>query len=239
MRGPPASEAPEGPPESLGKTVLRYGLGWLYTGRLVPTSEEWAAAREAAGESYLENAPEAHERLERLSQFDPTPLSQGVNAALLALEGNTEQATAEVWGIVADRAGDKLMGRLEKAAGGLGLPAERGLGAARNSAGELRIINKRLAGQTHPVTKVPFDADGFPDFSNVATKRVYVKQVGTDADAIAANRAAGLAATPKGYTWHHHQDGETMLLVPSNIHLRTGHTGGAAFVRRQAREEGK
>ncbi|NTX00484.1 HNH endonuclease [Myxococcus sp. CA040A] len=45
-------------------------------------------------------------------------------------------------------------------------------------------------------------------------------------DFAAANRAAGLQATPKGMTWHHHQDRTTMQLVPTEVHARTGHTGG-------------
>jgi hypothetical protein len=42
---------------------------------------------------------------------------------------------------------------------------------------------------------------------------------------LAANRAAGLTATPEGMVWHHHQDGNTMQLVPRDVHERTGHTG--------------
>ncbi|WP_206093783.1 HNH endonuclease [Paludifilum halophilum] len=29
-----------------------------------------------------------------------------------------------------------------------------------------------------------------------------------------------------GFTWHHHQEEGKMQLVPTNIHSRTGHTGG-------------
>jgi hypothetical protein len=42
----------------------------------------------------------------------------------------------------------------------------------------------------------------------------------------AANKAAGFKTTPEDYTWHHHQDGTTMQLVPREIHRLTGHTGG-------------
>jgi len=49
------------------------------------------------------------------------------------------------------------------------------------------------------------------------------------ADFRAASDAAGLAQTPKDYTWHHHQDGETMQLVSTDIHSKTGHTGGVAL----------
>ncbi|WP_445662062.1 HNH endonuclease [Bacillus sp. FSL R9-9481] len=34
---------------------------------------------------------------------------------------------------------------------------------------------------------------------------------------------------PKGYTWHHHQEPGTMQLVDTNIHQKTGHTGGRAL----------
>ena len=39
---------------------------------------------------------------------------------------------------------------------------------------------------------------------------------------------------PSGYTWHHHEDGVTMQLIPSNIHgtgsgAMSPHMGGAAL----------
>jgi RHS repeat-associated protein len=89
--------------------------------------------------------------------------------------------------------------------------------------------NAHLAGKNHPVTGVPFDAQGYPDFSSVATKTVTIKQLGNyTTDFTDANRAAGLQNTPKDYTWHHHQDGITMQLVPNETHRLTGHTGGVA-----------
>jgi hypothetical protein len=87
------------------------------------------------------------------------------------------------------------------------------------------IRNKDLAGKKHPDTGIPFDSQGFPDFSGVATHSVTVPHQGTPADYAAANRAAGLASTPPGMVWHHHQDGRTMQLLPEEIHKRTGHTG--------------
>jgi len=42
----------------------------------------------------------------------------------------------------------------------------------------------------------------------------------------AANSIAGYSSTPKGYTWHHHQDYGRMQLVKTSIHSKTGHTGG-------------
>ena len=34
---------------------------------------------------------------------------------------------------------------------------------------------------------------------------------------------------PEGYTWHHHEDLGRMQLVPSDIHEKTGHTGGRSL----------
>ncbi|WP_436006733.1 HNH endonuclease [Knoellia sp. LjRoot47] len=45
-------------------------------------------------------------------------------------------------------------------------------------------------------------------------------------DSRLANEAAGLARTPAGYTWHHHQDVGLMQLINRDVHRATGHTGG-------------
>ena len=79
------------------------------------------------------------------------------------------------------------------------------------------------------MTGVPFDADGYPDFraAGVVKAEVKIAYTGSRAgDFAAANKAAGLRGTPKGMTWHHHQDRTTLQLVPTDIHARTGHTGG-------------
>ncbi|MCP3167404.1 HNH endonuclease [Myxococcus xanthus] len=73
--------------------------------------------------------------------------------------------------------------------------------------------------------------EGYPDFraAGVVKAEVKIAYTGSRAgDFAAANRAAGLQATPKGMTWHHHQDRTTMQLVPTDVHARTGHTGGFA-----------
>ena len=31
-------------------------------------------------------------------------------------------------------------------------------------------------------------------------------------------------------TWHHVEDGRTLLLVPSDLHAKVGHTGGARII---------
>ncbi len=89
--------------------------------------------------------------------------------------------------------------------------------------------NGHLAEKAHPKTGVPFDEKGYPDFKAAGVVRGEVKITPTGSrprDFAAANRAAGYKATPEGYTWHHHQDGTTMQLVPTEIHQATGHTGG-------------
>lgn len=92
------------------------------------------------------------------------------------------------------------------------------------------IRNAHLAGGNHPKTNVPYDSDGFPDFSAYATHTVTIDQTGErGVDYRAANRAAGLKVTPKGYTWHHHQDGKTMQLIPTPLHQKSAHTGGVAL----------
>ena len=88
------------------------------------------------------------------------------------------------------------------------------------------IRNKDLAGKNHPVTGIPFDKDGFPDFSGVAQKTVKVPLTGKyQQDFAAANKAAGYSEIPQGMTWHHHQDGVTLQLVQRELHAKTGHTG--------------
>lgn len=59
-----------------------------------------------------------------------------------------------------------------------------------------------------------FTEDGFSDFTPHAIHSVELSKVGPtrQADSAAANKAAGLAKTPKGYTWHHAENGTTMQL---------------------------
>jgi RHS repeat-associated protein len=99
---------------------------------------------------------------------------------------------------------------------------------------------------------VKFDADGFPDFSpyladdipGLKSSEVTIPDMTgvNQVDFPVANELAGIdEATRKrfGLTWHHHQDMETMQLIPSEINhpSATPHTGGAAFAR-AAREAG-
>lgn len=89
--------------------------------------------------------------------------------------------------------------------------------------------NAHLAGKKHPKTDIPFDADGYPDFSQVSKKDVEIEfssPRNRDKDRRAANKAAGFDKTPAGHEWHHHQDGKTMQLIPKSFHRKTGHGGG-------------
>jgi RHS repeat-associated protein len=95
---------------------------------------------------------------------------------------------------------------------------------------------QRFASRANTVHKsgVPFDANGFPDFSNYRYKggksEVIIKYLGKrDMDEILANKAAGYKDTPEGYTWHHHQDFGKMKLVEKGAHKAVGHTGGFRF----------
>lgn len=82
---------------------------------------------------------------------------------------------------------------------------------------------------------VRYDSKGFPDFSPYATKDVKIPDMtGEPKDFAQANEKAGITEKPAGFTWHHHQDGKTMQLVPTELHRNVRHTGGCAVV--QAKE---
>ena len=117
--------------------------------------------------------------------------------------------------------------------------------AAKSS---MTIRNKDLAGSKHK-TGVPFDDDGFPDFSDHLFKGVDKNGVPIESevdigkitgsprkDEQIANEMAGLSETPAGYTWHHdgRKDGH-MQLVESTVHRKTGHTGTQAIKKRAAK----
>lgn len=83
---------------------------------------------------------------------------------------------------------------------------------------------------------VTYNKDGYPDFSPYAKETVTINPMKGDHyyDFKAANEQIGLsgAKAPSGYTWHHHQDGRTMLLVPNGIHNAPmggfSHAGGVS-----------
>jgi len=80
---------------------------------------------------------------------------------------------------------------------------------------------------------VKFTSEGFPDFSPYARDEVRLSNLTGDnkKDALRANKKVGQRFTPNGYIWHHVEDGETMQLVPEDLHWAIGHTGGASIIR--------
>ncbi|WP_181676267.1 T7SS effector LXG polymorphic toxin [Listeria rustica] len=89
--------------------------------------------------------------------------------------------------------------------------------------------------------------DGYPDFtdySHPSIKPVQIKVMSPknpQADFKAANELAGLnkdsnppvptlSRAPEGYTWHHHEDGTTMILVDFDVHQQFKHIGGQSTI---------
>ena len=98
---------------------------------------------------------------------------------------------------------------------------------------------KKIGGKEVSVT---YSKEGYPDFSPYAhpdhPNPVKINMTGNNAsDFSHANKAIGLSGSkpPKGYTWHHMEDGKSMLLVRRDVHDCTlgvfAHTGGASIVR--------
>jgi hypothetical protein len=85
---------------------------------------------------------------------------------------------------------------------------------------------------------VPFDKDGFADFSGYAVEQVEITMRGNYTSDFTAARDA--VRVKKGdpnwtpdytlYTWHHHQDRKTMQLVEKYLHENVGHTGGLSII---------
>ena len=75
---------------------------------------------------------------------------------------------------------------------------------------------------------------GFPIFDDYAIARVELNDLTgiEDIDIAAANLAHhGTQNSVPGYTWHHLEDGRTMILIPTDLHDAYRHTGGAALLR--------
>jgi hypothetical protein len=76
--------------------------------------------------------------------------------------------------------------------------------------------------------------DGYPDFSSYKKAEVKLENMTGDIkiDGPRASQSAfGTSKTPTGFTWHHVQDGKTLQLVPTSIHSKVPHTGGASILR--------
>lgn len=82
---------------------------------------------------------------------------------------------------------------------------------------------------------VKYNENLHPDFSpfiykgNNGLNRVEIKFSGNSSkDMTLADKVAGFKERPKGYTWHHLEDGKTMILVETDVHKTFSHTGGFA-----------
>jgi A nuclease of the HNH/ENDO VII superfamily with conserved WHH len=117
------------------------------------------------------------------------------------------------------------------------------LARSRRLLGGKNPINAKYAGREFPLRTqlrksyprgVRFSDSGFPQFHphSIKTVRIDVVSPTTRArDFKLANEAAGLTRTPKGYVWHHAEDGRTMELIPRDLHQPVRHTGGVSVNR--------
>ncbi|AOU01198.1 hypothetical protein A2I97_08990 [Bacillus velezensis] len=112
------------------------------------------------------------------------------------------------------------------------------------------LKNGHLKNDVHPITGIPYDKDGFPIFDPVVEVKID-KSLYLEKDTVQFKKATELllqeinknpqlrnhftemqlkqiikGKKPKGFTWHHHQNEGIMQLVDSDIHGKTGHTGG-------------
>ncbi|MEC1260962.1 T7SS effector LXG polymorphic toxin [Bacillus swezeyi] len=123
----------------------------------------------------------------------------------------------------------------------------------KDPSGVTKTINLKmghLKNKKHPVTGVQYDKDGFPIFKHVGEVKID-KKFYNASDPVQFRQATLLlkekimknpelkknfsdrqlqqiskGKRPEGYTWHHHQKEGVMQLVDSDIHGKTGHTGG-------------
>jgi hypothetical protein len=122
--------------------------------------------------------------------------------------------------------------------------------ATMETATEVKPVAGRLpqkhayAGKALPAEELPakyhqkglsFTKEGYPDFEPHAlqlpngSKRVQIEYTGRrSADFTAANKAAKLGRIPDRYTWHHLEDGKSMMLVPKELHKAVKHSGGVS-----------
>ncbi len=109
----------------------------------------------------------------------------------------------------------------------------------RNKDGSTTYTLKTKKGNNVDVT---YSKDGYPDFSPYKYKgkggkaEVEIEMTGDNyPDFKSANQKAGFGNSgtshPEGYTWHHHEDGKTMVLVKTDAHGAAPHTGGASSAR--------
>lgn len=144
---------------------------------------------------------------------------------LLALKGKTDGVSNHHRQIFKEQ--KAAAQKLEKAA--KVKPVNGNLMGGHEYAGGYKPLPERLHAKYG--THIPFTEDGFPDFSRFVRKEVKIKVQGNRRiDSRNAWAAAKMKKEP-GWTWHHHQDGTTMQLVPYELHKRVGHNGSFSIYR--------
>ncbi|MBK9260026.1 MAG: SMI1/KNR4 family protein [Polyangiaceae bacterium] len=88
---------------------------------------------------------------------------------------------------------------------------------------KLRYLTPEELGEPEPI-EVSIRRDPPSDESSESALRRFSGS--RPSDEAHANAAAGHDATPRGYVWHRHQDGETLQLVPKDVHKQTGDPQG-------------
>ena len=89
--------------------------------------------------------------------------------------------------------------------------------------GTLRWPGRCINQECHSIKK------GYPIFGAWCIARVDIGELSKnrEQDLKKVEKFANMIV-PEGYVWHHHEDGKTMMLVPEDIHVATGHDGGHA-----------
>lgn len=112
--------------------------------------------------------------------------------------------------------------------------------------------NSKYAGQTYDKLPpkmqerypdgVDFSYEGFPQFDRYAAKTVIFEEgfrgPTREDDFKRANAIFGWSDEPKGMTWHHAEDGKTMLLIDTKLHA-IGHWGGVRVSKQMGLSEGQ
>lgn len=122
---------------------------------------------------------------------------------------------------------------------------QAGLARSRELIGKQNWANSKYAGETYYDALpqelqdkfpdgVDFSYEGFPIFDQYATHTVEFEGgfgASRDDDFSKANKEAGFADTPADSTWHHKEDGKTLLLVDAQLHGAVRHWGGVKITK--------
>lgn len=164
----------------------------------------------------------------------------------------------------ADRLSRTLLGVPEQLTGPYASSADRELAEGWGKVAA-KPLNSRYAGKRFPLENarpdlavkypqsVRFTAQGYPDFSPYAVAKVELDELAWSNDSKeyahidrlqdfkAADDKVGIKAperTARRLTWHHVEDGRTLLLVPADLHNAVSHHGGVAYTERVAGPQG-